>query len=65
MHVTRNSEGHDGIPQRIIIDGLSKLIDPLTVLFNSIYMTKVIPEQWKLSKITPVHKKGAKNNIVN
>ena len=61
----KNSEGHDRIPQRIIVDGIGSLIGPLSVLFNNIYINKVIPEQWKLSKIIPVHKKGDKSELSN
>ena len=61
----KNSEGDDRIPQRIIIDGINILLRPLTVLFGKIYETKEIPEQWKLAKITPVHKKGNKDEISN
>ena len=50
----KNSEGHDMIPQRAMIDGIDILIDPLVKLFNNIYIKKEIPEQWKLAKITPV-----------
>ena len=61
----KNSEGNDRIPQRILIDGISCLIKPLANLFNKIYTKKEIPEQWKLSKVTPVHKKGDKSRIAN
>ena len=61
----KNSEGDDRIPQRILIDGIDILLPPLTRLFTTIYMKKQIPEKWKMSKITPVHKKGAKNDISN
>ena len=56
----KNSEGDDRIPQRILIDGVEILLSPLTKLFGNIYETMTIPEQWKMAKITPVHKKGAK-----
>ena len=36
----KNCEGMDRIPQRIIVDGISILIKPLTELFNSIYVLK-------------------------
>ena len=61
----KNSEGDDRIPQRVLIDGIDVLLAPLTYLFNQIYEMKVIPEQWKMAKITPVHKKGLKNNVSN
>ena len=37
----KNLEGLDGIPQRVIIYGISALIDPLTVLFENINMSIV------------------------
>ena len=61
----KNCEGYDRIPQRILIDGIDVLIKPLSHLFNLIYNEKVIPEQWLISKITPIHKKGSKNSIEN
>ena len=59
----KNSEGHDGIPQRLLIEGISILIKPLSILFDNVYMKKEIPEQWKMSKVIPVHKKGDKSTI--
>ena len=61
----KNSEGFDRIPQRILMDGIDVLITPFEKLFELIYSTNTIPEQWGMSKITPIHKKGEKNNIRN
>ena len=47
------------------VDGLEHLLDPLTKLFKLIYNTKQIPQQWLVSKITPIFKKGPKQNIEN
>ena len=60
----KNSEGFDRIPQRILIDGMSELIKPFSILFNLIYTTNQIPEQWHMAKITPIYKKGDKNIIL-
>ena len=51
----KNCEGYDQIPQRFLIDGISILINPLTKLFSLIYSTKLIPEQWLIAKIVPIH----------
>ena len=64
-HKTKKTEGHDRIPERILIDGINILIKPFTWLFNLIYTTKQIPEQWLLAKIIPVFKKGDRNNVAN
>ena len=44
----------------------SELVIPyLTLLFNNIYLTGEFPDGWSESRITPVHKRGAKNNSNN
>ena len=48
-----------------MIQCLEHLLDPLTKLFKLIYNTKQIPQQWLVSKITPIFKKGPKQNIEN
>ena len=57
----KNCEGPDQIPQRVLADGIEILHEPFSHLFNLIYSRRTIPEQWKISKITPIHKKG--NNM--
>ena len=54
---TKNCEGHDRLPQRILTDGISVLIAPLSELFQKIYEHKTIPEQWLISKTIPIYKK--------
>ena len=61
----KNAEGYDRVPQRIIKDGINHLIVPLTVLFKLIYETNEIPDQWKIAKVTPIPKKGSKNDLTN
>ena len=61
----KNCEGHDRIPQRILVDGIDHLIGSLTQLFKLIYDQNQIPEQWLIAKVTPIHKKGNKNDISN
>jgi hypothetical protein len=60
----KNLEGFDRIPQRILKDGAEILVNPLTVLFNKIYMQRTIPGQWLVAKTIPVYKnKGDKKDI--
>ena len=61
----KNCEGYDRIPQRILVDGCSFLLDPLSKLFSLIYHNKCIPEQWRLAKITPIYKTGSRQCIEN
>jgi hypothetical protein len=62
---SKNCEGPDRLPLRILKDGATVLAKPLSVLFCKIYEKKEIPEQWKVSKVIPLHKKGKKENIEN
>jgi hypothetical protein len=62
---TKNCEGYDRIPMRILKDGASILRSPLSALFGRIYEKKEIPEQWKVAKIIPLHKKGNKQDVAN
>ena len=62
---SNNTEGHDRIPVRIIVDSIELLSKPLAYLFNEIYSTKQLPEQWLISKVIPIHKKGSTSKIEN
>lgn len=61
----KKSEGFDRIPSNVIFDGREILLAPFTVLFEKIYQQRRIPEQWKVSKIVPIYKKGDPKNINN
>ena len=61
----KNCEGYDRIPQRILVDGANILAEPLRKLFKRVYFQNSIPEQWLISKIIPIHKKGPSNKIEN
>jgi hypothetical protein len=57
--------GYDNIPVKILVDGMTHLLSPFHKLLNMIYNQKVIPDQWKTSRIIPLHKKGPKNKVEN
>jgi hypothetical protein len=61
----KNTEGIDRIPQRVFKDGCNHLLIPFTTLRNTIYNEKQIPDQWRISKIVQVHKKGECSKIEN
>ena len=50
-------------PQHILMDGISELLETLTLLFYEIYHHNQIPNQWKTAKQTPIFKKGSVNKI--
>ena len=52
----KNCEGVDRIPQGVIAVGMNQHVTPFTVLFDLIYKTRRLPEQWLLAKVIPIHK---------
>jgi hypothetical protein len=54
----KTCEGFDRIPLEILYGARKILLNPLTPLFRPIYNQRTIPEQWKISKIIPIPKKG-------
>ena len=62
---TKNCEGFDRIPVRILIDGINEITPVLLHLFQLIYKYNCIPSQWQISKVIPLLKKGNPNKIEN
>ena len=54
----KHCEGQDMIPQMVLIDGVDLLIKPLSAIFNKIYQSKELLEQWLIAKFNPIFKKG-------
>ncbi len=61
----QKAPGHDMICNEQLKYGSTKLTKHLTKLYNNILTTKSIPQNWNLSKIILLHKKGGKDNIKN
>ena len=62
---TKTCYGYDRIPLKVLKDGAQALYKPITVLLHNIYETKIFPEQWLISRIIPIHKKGNKKQTEN
>ena len=62
---SKKCEGYDRIPVCTLYHARIPLLEPMVTLFENIYKTKKIPEQWKIAKIIPIFKKGSKNKIEN
>ena len=57
--------GPDGIHGMVLKNCAATLALPLTKLFNISYVTGIIPEDWKLASVVPVHKKDDKGSVEN
>jgi hypothetical protein len=56
------SPGSDEIPVELIQAGGGLLLSAIHKLINSVWNKEELPDQWKMSSIVPVHKKGAKTD---
>ena len=54
----KKCHGYDSVPLLVLKDGAEVLAAPFTKLVKKIYQTKVIPDQWKISRTIPLFKKG-------
>ena len=43
---------------KLIKASKESLIEPLTIIFNSVFIHAKYPEKWKLAKVTALYKKG-------
>lgn len=61
----KHSSGPDNIPQFVLAKLVNVLYEPLMRIFDTSFVTGVVPIQWKIGKVTPIHKKGLKTNVQN
>ena len=61
----KRSYGLDGITSEILKIGAEVLVIPLTWIINTSITTGIFPEEWKISKIIPLFKKGNRRTTKN
>ncbi|RMC22306.1 hypothetical protein DUI87_00618 [Hirundo rustica rustica] len=54
------SMGPDGIHPRVMRELANELAKPLSIIYHQSWLTDEVPDDWKLTNVTPIHKKGAK-----
>ena len=55
--------GPDDIHGIVLKNCAVSLAIPLTIIFNTSFVTGCIPSEWKLASVVPVHKKGEKGFV--
>ena len=60
-----SSSGHDGISMTYIKDCATQLAPVLKFIYDKVSLFAIMPHQWKLAKIIPLHKKDKKENPEN
>ncbi|RMB93593.1 hypothetical protein DUI87_30292 [Hirundo rustica rustica] len=59
------SMGPDGIHPRVMRELADELAKPLSIIHHQSWLTGEVPDDWKLANVTPIHKKGAKEDPGN
>ena len=62
---TSKSPGPDKIPIKILKDAVEIVRGPLTTIFDRSLDTGIIPDLWKLARVTPIFKAGQKSELTN
>ena len=57
--------GPDGIHGMILKNCNIGLARPLSMIFRMSYDTGVVPKEWRIANVVPVHKKGSKSDVKN
>ena len=59
------SPGPDNLSPNFIKKLIDDLTEPLTIIFQNSYKTGIVPNQWKIAKITALFKKGNRSYVGN
>ncbi|KGL88148.1 hypothetical protein N301_05903, partial [Charadrius vociferus] len=59
------SMGPDGIHPRVLKELVEVLTRPLCIIYEQSWVTGEVPADWRLANVTPIHKKGRKEDPGN
>ena len=59
------SSGHDGIGPKMMKEAGASVSPSLTRLINLSFLTKKVPQSWKMAQVIPIHKKNSKSDPNN
>ncbi|RMC12276.1 hypothetical protein DUI87_09788 [Hirundo rustica rustica] len=55
----------DGLHPRKMRELADELVKPLSIIYHQSWLTGEVPDDWKLAKVTPIHKKGGREDPSN
>ena len=57
--------GHDGMYPRVLRELADVISEPLSIIFQRFWRTEEVPKDWRKANVTPIFKKGKKENSGN
>jgi len=62
---TYKSMGLDGIRPRVLRELAEQLAKPLSIICQQFWLTGEVPDDWRITNVTPIYKKGWKEDSGN
>jgi len=62
---TYKSMGPEGIHPRVLRELMEELAKPLSIIYQQSWLTGEVPDDWRLANVTPIYKKGWKEDPGN
>ncbi|KFW06029.1 RNA-directed DNA polymerase from mobile element jockey, partial [Fulmarus glacialis] len=62
---THRSMGPDGIHPRVLRELAKELAKPLSIIYQQSWLTGDVPDDWRLANVSPIYKKGQKEDPGN
>ena len=62
---THKSMGLDGIHPRVLRELAEVLTKPLSIIYQQSWLTGEVPVDWRVANVTPIYKKGQKEDPGN
>ncbi|KAF1468861.1 hypothetical protein FQV17_0013719, partial [Megadyptes antipodes antipodes] len=59
------SMGPDGIHPRVLRELAEELAKPLSIIYQQSWLTGEVPDDWRLASVTPIYRKGRKEDPGN
>ncbi|KFV44140.1 RNA-directed DNA polymerase from mobile element jockey, partial [Gavia stellata] len=62
---THKSMGSDGIYPRVLRELVEELAKPLSIIYQQSWLTGEVLDDWRLANVTPIYRKGQKEDPGN
>ena len=61
----KKAHGIDELPPNLLKDVANKILKPMAFIINKSLLSGIVPDLWKISKVTPLYKSDSKSDFSN